>query len=158
MFGEITYTRTIYKDLINNKNYCYVDEKLGINKRIRYTNDVACYVVEAYSDENSMIKVGNEVGNLIHSKFSLKDNRQFSIPRQTIYNLLKRSKIIRINSLKEKKQLEDLYILMDEKHLPSHRIRDNDTVQKSSTMVKSSLIVEGLDKTDDSRHKLMMQK
>lgn len=153
MFGEITYTRTIYKDLINNKNYCYVDEKLGINKRIRYTNDVACYVVEAYSDENSMIKVGNEVGNLIHSKFSLKDNRQFSIPRQTIYNLLKRSKIIRINPLKEKKQLEDLYILMDEKHLPSHRIRDNGTVQKSSTMVKSSLIVEGLDKSDDSRHK-----
>ena len=54
------------------------------------------YVAEAYADENSMIKIGNEVGNLIHAKFSLKDNRDYAIPRQTVYNLMKRSKEIRI--------------------------------------------------------------
>lgn len=154
MFGEITYTRTIYKDLLNNRNFCYVDEKLGIDKRIRYTNDIAAYVIEAYSDENSMIKVGHEIGNLIHSKFSLKDNRDYSLPRQTIYNLLKRTKQIRINPLKEKTVIDELFILMDEKYLPDHPIkRSQDDNKRNPTMIKSALIVEGLDKVDKKRHK-----
>lgn len=153
MFGEITYTRTIYKDLLTNRNFCYVDEKLGIDKRIRYTNDVAAYVIEAYSDENSMIKVGNEIGNLIHSKFSLKDNRDYALPRQTIYNLLKRTKQIRINPLKEKMVIDELFLLMDEKYLPDHPIKNDDSISiRNPTMVKSALIVEGLDKTSKKRH------
>lgn len=146
MFGEITYNRTIYTNRITGKRYTYVDERLGIGKRLRYTNDVAAYVAEAYSDENSMIKVGIEVGNLIHSKFSLKDNRIYAIPRQTISNLMKRVKEIRICPENEKKEIDELYVLMDEKHLPDH-------AGKKSTMVKSALIVEGLDKEDKKRHK-----
>ena len=64
MFGEITYFRTIYIDSDNGDRYTYVDEKMGIDKYIRYTNDVRCYAYEAYCDENSMIKVGKELGNL----------------------------------------------------------------------------------------------
>ena len=145
MYGEITYIRTLYKDRSDGSYYCYVDEKLGISKYIRYTNDVACYVAEAYADENSMIKVGIEVGNLIYSKFSLKDNRDYAIPRQTIYNLMKRSKEIRIKPLIEKKIVDDIYILTDEKYLPGHK-------DKPSQMIKSALIVEGLDKSN-KRHK-----
>ena len=146
MYDEITYTRTLYKDRLDGSYYCYVDEKLGIDKYIRYTNDVACYVAEAYSDENSMIKVGIEVGNLIHAKFSLKDNRDYAVPRQTIYNLMKRSKEIRIKPLTNKKIIDDIYILTDEKHLPGH-------TDKPSQMIKSALIVEGLNKDDKKRHK-----
>ena len=145
MYGEISYTRTLYKDRLDGSYYCYVDEKMGIGKYIRYTNDVACYATEAYADENSMIKVGIEVGNLIHAKFSLKDNRDYAIPRQTIYNLMKRSKEIRIKPLIEKKVIDDIYILTDEKYLPAH--------ESSSHMLKSALIVEGLNKDDKKRHK-----
>lgn len=150
MFGEITYKRTIYLDRLTNKRFCYVDDKLGITKKIRYTNDVAAYITEAYSNENSMIKVGEEVGNLIYSKFSLKDNRLFSLPRQTIYNILKRSKEIRIIPLEEKRDIKDLYILMDEKFLPDHKEKEK---IKNSYQVKSALILEGLDKNDKKRHK-----
>ena len=146
MYGEITFVRTLYKDRLDGSYYCYVDEKLGIPKYIRYTNDVACYAAEAYSDENSMEKIGIEIGNLIYSKFSLKDNRDYAIPRQTIYNLMKRSKEIRIKPLTIKKIIDDIYILVDEKYLPGHK--DN-----PSQMIKSALIVEGLDKTDSKRHK-----
>ena len=146
MYGEITYIRTLYKDRLDGSYYCYVDEKLGISKYIRYTNDVACYVAEAYADENSMIKVGIEVGNLIHAKFSLKDNRDYAIPRQTIYNLMKRSKEIRIEPQIDKKVVENIYILTDEKYLPGHK-------DKPSQMIKSALIVEGLDKGNKKRHK-----
>lgn len=150
MYGEITYTRTLYEDRTDGSYYCYVDEKLGIDKYIRYTNDVACYVTEAYADENSMIKVGIEVGNLIHAKFSLKDNRDYAIPRQTIYNLMKRSKEIRIEPEIEKKVVDDIYILIDEKYLPGHKKQDGIPFSK---MLKSALIVEGLDKADKKRHK-----
>ena len=148
MYGEITYIRTLYKDRLDGSYYCYVDEKLGIGKYIRYTNDVACYVAEAYADENSMIKVGKEVGNLIYAKFSLKDNRDYAIPRQTVYNLMKRSKEIRIRPKMEKKVIDDIYILTDEKYLPAHK-KDNNS---SSHMIKSALIVEGLDKSNKKRH------
>ena len=150
MYGEITYIRTLYKDRFDCSYYCYVDEKLGINKYIRYTNDVACYATEAYADENSMIKVGIEIGNLIYSKFSLKDNRDHALPRQTIYNLMKRSKEIRIKPLIEKKIVDDIYILTDEKYLPSHKDNKDNS---SSYMIKSALIVEGLNKDNKKRHK-----
>ena len=149
MYDEITYTRTLYKDRLDGSYYCYVDEKLGISKYIRYTNDVACYAAEAYSDENSMIKIGKELGNIIHAKFSLKDNREYAIPRQTICNLMKRSKEIRIKPQIDKKVIDDIYILVDEKYLPRHKKSDG----CSSNMLKSALIVEGLDKTNKKRHK-----
>lgn len=154
MYGEITYTRTIYKDRLTDKYYCYVDDKLGIDKYIRYTNDVACYAAEAYSDENSMIKVGNEIGNLIYAKFSLSDNRNHSIPRQTIYNLLRRVKPIRIEPLDEKKEVESINILLDEKYLPDHKVFNKEgELVKSSKMTKAALIVEGLDTSDKKRHR-----
>lgn len=157
MYGEITYTRTIYRDRLKGNVYCYVDEKLGIDRYARYTNDVAAYAAEAYSDENSMIKVGNELGNLIYSKFSLADNRIHSIPRQTIYNLLSRVKEIRVAPDREKKkEIDTLYILMDEKYLPDHHKTDGGgNAERSSMMTKAALICEGLDKTDGNRHRYM---
>jgi len=154
MFGEITYRRTIYKDRLNGKIFCYVDEKLGIDRYSRYTGDVAAYAAEAYSDENSMIKVGIELGSLIYSKFSLCDNRIHLIPRQTIYNLLRRVKEIRIQPESEKKKLKTLYVLMDEKYLPDHHKIDPDGKEsRSSKMSKAALICEGLDRSDKKRHR-----
>ena len=154
MFGEITYTRTIYRDRLSSRIFCYVDERLGIDRSIRYTNDVAAYAAEAYSDENSMIKVGIELGNLIYSKFSLCDNRIHLIPRQTIYNLLSRVKQIRIHPDQKKKEVDTLYILMDEKYLPDHHKKDKDANKtRSSKMAKSALICEGLDSSDKNRHR-----
>lgn len=141
MLGEITYKRTLYRDKYDKSSYyCYVDEKLGIGKYYRYTNDVAALACECYSNENSMIKVGEELGDRIYSSFTLEDTRDHALPRQTIYNLLKRSKEVRINPQEEKKKVSDLYVLMDEKYI------GNDL------MLKSSLIVEGLDTSNKKRH------
>lgn len=157
MYGEITYKRTIYKDRLNNSSYCYVDEKLGIKRYTRYTNDVAAYAAEAYSDENSMIKVGIELGNLIYAKFSLCDNRIHALPRQTIYNLLSRVKPIRVLPDEEnKKKVGSLFILMDEKYLPDHSKTDEKGKKvRSSKMNKCALICEGLDQSDKNRHKYL---
>ena len=116
MYGEITYKRTIYIDKDTKERFVYVDSKMGIAKRIRYTEDVRAYAYEAYSDENSMIKVGKELGNLIHGKFSMKRNDEYALSRQTIYNFLKRVKPIHYVP-KEKIRSETLFVLLDEKFI-----------------------------------------
>lgn len=152
MYGEITFRRTQYINLSTKKSYCYVDDKLGIDSRVRYTNDVAAYCFEAYADENSMIKVGKEVGNLIHAKFSLDKNDDYAIPRQTVQRMLKRVKATYIKPLQEKKRVEDIYILMDEKYLPDHNDPNKPGSKKKKKMTKVAMIVEGLD-TSNKRHK-----
>jgi len=154
MYGEITYTRTIYKDLRTGKRFCYVDSKMGIDKYIRYTNDVGSYVYDAYSDENSMIKVGEEIGGLIHGKYSLEDKRSYALPRQTIYNLIRRVKEIRkLPSGLGKEVVKDIYLLFDEKYIPCQdKLAKGET--RKDMMVKSCLIVEGLDMTN-KRHKYL---
>lgn len=154
MYGEITFRRTQYINLSTKKSYCYVDDKLGIDSRIRYTNDVAAYCFEAYADENSMIKVGKEVGNLIHAKFSLDKNDDYAIPRQTVQRMLKRVKATYIKPLQEKKRVEDIYILMDEKYLPDHNDPNKSGSKKRKKMTKVAMIVEGLD-TSNKRHKYL---
>ena len=159
MFGEISYKRTIYKDRLNDRTYCYVDEKMGIARYQRYGNDVACYAAEAYCDENSMIKVGIELGNLIYSKFSLCDNRLHAIPRQTIQRMICRINEVRINPETEKKQVEALYVLMDEKYLPDHHRKDeNGKETGGSKMTKTALICEGLNTDDPHRHRYINPK
>lgn len=154
MYGEITFRRTQYINLSTKKPYCYIDDKLGIDSRIRYTNDVAAYCMEAYADENSMIKVGKEVGNLIHAKFSLDKNDDYAIPRQTVQRMLKRVKATYIKPLQEKKRVEDIYILMDEKYLPDHNDPNKPGSKKKKKMTKVAMIVEGLD-TSNKRHKYL---
>ena len=154
MYGEITFRRTQYINLSTKKPYCYVDDKLGIDSRIRYTNDVAAYCMEAYADENSMIKVGKEVGNLIHAKFSLDKNDDYAIPRQTVQRMIKRVKATYIKPLQEKKRVEDIYILMDEKYLPDHNDPNKPGSKKKKKMTKVAMIVEGLD-TSNKRHKYL---
>lgn len=153
MYGEITYKRTIYKDLNTGGSFCYVDSKMGIDKYVRYTNDVGSYVYDAYADENSMIKVGQEVGGLIAGKFHLKDKRDYAIPRQTIYNLIKRVKEIRKLPKGElKDDVKDIYLLFDEKYIPCQD-KLNEDEERKDMMVKFCLIVEGLDTSDSKRHK-----
>ena len=146
MAGTITYKRTIYTDRTTNKRYCYVDEKFGIRKHIKYTDDVGAIIYNTSSDINSMIKTGGIIGKFIHSKFTLKNDSIFSIPRQSVYNILKRVKEIDIIPKGKKKDIDDLYILMDEKYISNNKPNNN------KIMVKSASLVEGLD-TSNNRHK-----
>ena len=115
MFGEISYYRTVYTDKDTNERYIYVDRKLHIDPYIRYTDDVRAYAYEAYADENSMIKVGKELGNLIHSKFALNRNDDHSISRQTIYNFLNIKPAHYVSKTKRKRKR--IFLLLDEKFI-----------------------------------------
>ena len=89
MYGEITYKRTQYINRSTGEAYCYVDDKLGIDSRIRYTNDVAAYCFEAYADENTMKYIKDHLKN-----FEYFEDKQKFIDR--ISELLKQDKIVNI--------------------------------------------------------------
>lgn len=154
MYGEVRYKRTTYEDKYTGKTYTYVDRKFGIDRYIHYTNDIASYVYEAYSDENSMIKVGKEIGNLIYKKYTLVSNSEHALSRQLIKNLLFRvKKEVRVKYTGKKREVTDLYIIVDEKFIPQ-QIKDLNAQDKGKkVMNKSVVIVEGLDTDDKKRHK-----
>lgn len=154
MFGEVRYKRTIYQDKYTGKTYIYVDRKFGIDRYIHYTNDVASYAYEAYGDENSMIKVGKEIGNLIYGKYKIVKNSEYSLSRQLIKNLIFRvEKPVRTKYTGEKKQLSDLYVIIDEKYIPQ-QMREQKALDKGKkVMSKVAVIVEGINTEDKNRHK-----
>lgn len=135
LYGEITYERTVYRSRDTGERYIYVDRKMGIRPYIRYTDDVRTYAYEAYADENSMIKVGKELGNLIHSKFSLKKNDDYAISRQTIHNFLKIRPVHYVPN--KKRSVSRLFILLDEKFIGCQDL-------DKKMMAKTCMIYEGI--------------
>lgn len=117
LFGLVTYTRTEYQNKLTGECFCYVDRKLGLEKRIRYDPVVCCLAYEMYANHNSMIKVGKELGDRIYG-FSLDRKRNLeAIPRQTIWRMLNRFKEISVPIVPRVSTPDILYIMADEKYI-----------------------------------------
>lgn len=119
MFGEITFLRTEYVHRDTNEPYCYIDRKLAIKSRQRYDCCVEAKIKELYANQNSMIKVGQIIGESTFASFSLDPIRKLhALPRQTVYNLLHRTGKITLDPKPMKETPETLYIMADEKWVP----------------------------------------
>ena len=159
-FGIITYTRTIYSFKDGSKGtYCHLDSLLGIPKYDRYDPCVKAMMVEYYADSNSMIKVGKILGERIYSAFSLDYIRkEFCIPRQTIFNTLKKMPVIDSPLSSREVTPPHLYIMADEKFIPlqSHKEVDGELVAEKQ-MTKAAVIFEDIEDIGVSkpRHKLV---
>ena len=138
VFGHITYYRHEYIGRNTGKSFIYVDEKIGLHRKDRYDPTVCSLIFERYSDNNSMIKTGKDIGTFLNSPFSLnKDRLLETIPRQTIWKILHRFKRIDmpITPLNTPKTL---YVMADEKYIPAQRSDTN------SLMTKEAIIHEGI--------------
>ncbi len=155
--GEITFLRTEYLCRDTNQPYCYIDDKLCLRPRQRYDCCIEARVKELYADHNSMIKVGKIIGELIFSPFSIRPLRKLHhIPRQTIYNLLRRGPICHVRRSPADETPDTLYISADEKFIP---VQGEGPFQKE--MVKMAVCFEGKeqearkDGTKTRRNKLL---
>jgi hypothetical protein len=151
--GVLTFTRTIYQNTATHKCYCHVDRILGLPKYDRYDPCVKAMIVEAGASINSMIKVGEFVGDRIFSAFSLaKTRKAFRISRQTVHNVMKRAKqcIVYPAQIQTPPQL---YLMADEKFIPlqSHPAQKS---RPAKQMVKMISVFEGID-ASKSRHQLL---
>ena len=143
-FGRVNINRTIYKDRATGKDYCYVDRKLGLPKYDRYDPCVKSMLVGLYADHNSMIKVGEIIGNRIGNAYSLSDSQEFTISRQTVHNTLKNTRLLK-PPVESSPTPHTLYIMADEKYVHLNT--------RKNKMVKSAVLFEGI--REGSRNELI---
>jgi len=150
LWGEITYKRTEYIDRRTNKPYCYVDRKLGLLKRMRFDVAVCSLIYEAYSRDVSMTSVGRNIGERIHG-YSLSHNRQLHyISRQSVWNILNRFKEIHFPETPQETIPEVLYVMADEKYVPTQRDPNH-----KKRMVKTAAVFESRKKVGKNRYELV---
>lgn len=143
--GEITYKRHEYTCKDTHKPFCYVDYKLSLFKRQRYTNSVRAMITDLYARQNSMIKVGEIIGDKIHSRFSLE--KTSAIPRQTVFNILQTFKVTTIPTERSSSTPETLYIIADEKYIHMQRSTNK------RCMTKLAIVFEDRVITNKTRYK-----
>ena len=141
VFGELTYLRTEYQDRHTKEQFCYVDRKLGLEKRYRFDPCICSMVYEQYANSNSMIKVGVNIGNIIHGDITNFENRKTNyVSRQMIFNILNRiKKISPINKVSDNTP-DTLYIMADEKFIPlqQENIDDNKKVKQMVKVINGT--------------------
>lgn len=140
VFGKFEYTRRTYECKSTGKYYTHVDRKLGLPKYDKYDPIVKAQVIELAANSNSMIKVGQIIGEKIYSSFTRNPNRKnYNISRQTVHNILK--KINRFNPSINRKDTTPsiLYIMADEKYINLQRSK------KKKLMLKHIVSFEGIE-------------
>jgi len=124
MIGEITYKRTEYIDRHPGEPFIYVDEEIGLDRRMRYDSTVAAEAYEQYSNNNSMIKVGENISKEIYG-FSMDPERKLhTISHQQVFNMVNRFKAITANCGKVDETPDTIYIMADEKYVNLQQARD----------------------------------
>lgn len=134
IFGEITYRKTIYQNKRNYKNFCFIDEYLGLKKYDYFDPYIKATVLE-YAANNPYTKVAKIINDMIGNRVKLKEPFQY-ISRQTIRNIIISSPI----SKPEYKELEtpdNLYIMADEKFVSTQNNNNEDV------MVKQIVVFDG---------------
>ena len=153
VFGEITYKRTFYTSKVNSKNYCYVDRLLGLHKYDYFDPYIKALIIE-YSANNSMPKTATIVNDLIGNRISI-DAKFKLISRQTVRNIIMNSKISEVKVQRIENEVEELYIIADEKWIHTQNNNHQDVMEKSIVIfegieehaLQNKMIFSSLDKT-----------
>lgn len=137
IFGEITYSRYFYKSKVNNKCYCYIDRLLGLKKYDYFDPYIKAEILDFVSNHNYS-ETANHINSLIGNRISINAKEKY-LSRQTVRNIilnetLSKPKIKKLNVVK------DLYIISDEKLIPT---QNND---HKKIMIKSIVIFDGFNK------------
>lgn len=144
IFGPITFRRTEYQDRLTRENYCYVDRKLGIMKRDRYDCNIAALAAEMYASHNSMIKVGEIIGQMINGYELDPDNERTAISRQQVFRMVNRIKRMKIAPSMAEETPETLYIMADEKYISlQYRKKEGKEEQPRKKMNKLAVAFSG---------------
>lgn len=147
-FGYITIKRRIYKNKSTNDYYIHVDRYFGLPKHDKFDPYVCSLIVDTISDNNSMIKVGRQIGELIDKRVNL-DNNKNEISRQQVKNIIsKASKKNLEANLVELNTPENIYVMADEKWV------HNQQEANDKTMVKSVIVFDNKIKVSKNAKKI----
>lgn len=128
IFGEITYTRTFYKSKLNNKCFCYIDRMLGLKKYDYFDPYIKAEVLDFVSDDNYS-KTAKHLNSLIGNRVCLEEKEKY-LSRQTVRNIVLKEKLS-CPKIKKLPDVEELYIISDEKWIPTQNNHHKKVMQKS---------------------------
>lgn len=137
VFGEIKFKRTFYISKINGKSFCYLDRFLGLPKYDYFDPYIKSEILDFVSD-NNYSKTAKHINSLIGNRVSINRKEQI-ISRQTVRNVIMKSECS-IPKVKKLKDVEELYIMADEKWISTQNNK------KKKVMQKSIIIFDGFNK------------
>ena len=127
IFGEITYYRYYYKSKLDGSSFCYIDKLLGF-KRYDYFDPYIKAEILDYVSENNYSVTAKHINSLIGNRID--DNKPEYLNRQTVRNVILNSVISKPKYIKNK-DVDELYIIADEKLIPTQNNNGNKIMQKS---------------------------
>ena len=128
IFGEVSYYRYFYKSKLNGKCFCYLDRLLGLPKYDYFDPYIKAEILNYVSD-NNYSKTAHHINELIGNRVSIREKDKI-IQRQTVRNIILKSKLSN-PEVKKLKAVEDLYIIADEKWIPTQNNNRKKVMQKS---------------------------
>lgn len=136
-YGEVNFNRRRYFDKIQKKEYFFVDNTLMLDKYSRFDPFVCAKICEL-SSRHSYAEAGRIVSELIGRKFKLNDDySKCIINRATARNIVHRFKISEIQ-YKQRDDVSILYVMLDEKFVPSQ------FNNKKDHMIKAAVVFENV--------------
>lgn len=128
IFCEITYTRTFYKSKLNNKCFCYIDRMLGLKRYDYFDPYIKSEILDFVSD-NNYSKTAEYLNSLIGNRVCLEQKEKY-ISRQTVRNIILKEKLSK-PVIKKLPNVEEIYIISDEKWIPTQNNNHKKVMQKS---------------------------
>jgi len=145
IFGEITFKRHFFESKLDGSCYCYVDRQLGLKKYQYFDPYIRSLVVQKVA-ETSISAACREINELIGARVSLDSKTKF-LSRQTARNIILEAKIAEQED-KELDTPEEIYIIADEKWIPTQRKKDGSKHKKNDhdkkVMVKSIVVFDDI--------------
>ena len=128
IFGEVTYFRYFYKSKVNNNCFCYIDRLLGLKKYDYFDPYIKAEILDFVSD-NNYSKTANHINSLIGNRININKNTKY-VSRQTVRNIILNEKIAKPKT-KKLNDVDELYIISDEKWIPTQNNKHKKVMQKS---------------------------
>lgn len=145
LFGEITFKRRYYYDKNSNERFFFTDYFLNLPKR-KYFDPFICADICEKASSFSYSKAGNIVSNKIGKRI---DNNVF-ISRASARNIVMKFDIDNTKYEEDKRRIEKLYIMLDEKFVGSQFNNEKDHMIKAAVLFENAELVYKYKKKEDS--------
>ena len=134
LFGDISFKRRYYFDKTTNEHFFFVDLFLGLPKRKHFDPFVCAECVDK-SAQNSYSKTGKLIADKIGSRI----HNHINISRATVRNIVLAFNPI-IHKQEDKKRIERLFVMLDEKFVGSQFNNGKDHMIKAAVIFENTTL------------------
>ena len=152
LFGEVTFKRRYYYDKKDNERFFFTDFYLNLPKR-KYFDPFICADICEEASSSSYSKTGRIIAN----KIGMRINNNITISRASARIIVMNFNIENDNYDKERKRIEKLYVMLDEKFVGSQFNNNQDHMIKAAVLFENTKLVYKCKKKENSmdRYKLV---